>query len=292
MKEDVEMKVTRGVAGGIRAFLVAVVLVGTGSPLPAQSAKPVNVKCPVTPEKRSISDITLTYKGKIIAFCSEECRDTFDASPEEYVAKIPELKGWVPIMPVNEFCPVLTAHPDGMKADPGFIINISGKMVGFCSASCRNKFTRSPDSYLANLPEITGRKPADPKKEAEKAAKPPATGPCDLKRLVKGPYCAECKRDLMPDDLRQGKCKRCETKADLVEYCVKWVPAPPPAEGEEARPGGLVEDRARVTYQCPSCSAQADRLAEIKHAADCKGLLGAAKKICSKSGTAPHATDK
>jgi YHS domain-containing protein len=285
---------TRGrSAPGIRILLAAFMLAGAMGLSPAQqSARPVNARCPVKPEKKPVSDVTTSYKGKVVAFCCEECRDAFDASPEEYVAKIPELKGWVPLLPLNEFCPVTNAHPDGMKADPGFLVNISGKLVGFCSAGCRSKFTRSPDAYLANLPEITGKKPADPKKEAEKANKPPPTGPCDIKRIVKAPYCAECKRDLMPDDTRQGKCKRCEMKFDLLEFCVKTVPAPPPAEGEEARPGGLVEDRARVSYQCPSCSAQADRLAEVKHAAECKALSSGVKKICSKSGTAPHATDK
>jgi YHS domain-containing protein len=287
------MRTSRRIALGIRVFLTAFVLTAAvGLSSAQQSGKPVNARCPVKPEKKPVFDILTSYKGKVVAFCCEECRDAFDASPEEFVAKIPELKGWVPILPVNEFCPVLSAHPDGVKADPGFLVNISGKPVGFCSAVCRSRFSRAPDNYLANLPEITGKKPADPKKEAERANKPPPTGPCDLKRLVKAPYCAECKRDLMPDDMRQGKCKRCEMKPDLVEYCVKVVTAPPPAEGEEARPGGLVEDRARVTYQCPSCNAQSDRLADVKHAAECKMLSSGVKKICSHSGSAPHATDK
>lgn len=277
----------------LRILLTAVALAGTVGFSPAQqSGKPVNARCPVKPEKKSTSDITTSYMGKVIAFCCEECRDTFDASAEEYVAKIPELKGWVPLVPVNASCPVLSAHRDGMKADPAFLVNISGKLVGFCSAGCRSKFFRAPDSYLVNLPEVTGKNPVDPKKEADKASKPPPTGPCDLKRIVKGYYCGECKRDLLPDDMRQGKCKRCENKPSLVEFCVKMVPPPPPAEGEEAPPPGLVEDRARVSYQCPACSIQADHLADLKHAAECKALSSGVKKICSKSGAAPHATDK
>lgn len=257
---------------------------------PAQSGRPVNVRCPVKPEKKSIADITTGYKGKIIGFCCEECRDTFEGSPEEYISKIPELKGWVPIIPVNEFCPVIASHPEGMRADAGFTLNISGKIVGFCSAGCRSKFSRSPESYLLNLPEVTGKRPESKKAEAEKA-KPPPTGPCDLKRIVKAPYCTECKRDLMPDDMRQGKCKRCDNKPELVEYCVKMAPAPPPEEGEGSRPSGLVEDRARVCYQCPSCKARADRASDVKHAPDCQSLPSALKKVCSKSGVAPHATD-
>jgi YHS domain-containing protein len=287
------MRTSRRIAPGIGVLAAALVLTAALGFSPAQqSGKPVNARCPVKPEKKPVFDVLTSYKGKIIAFCCEDCRDAFDASPEEFVAKIPELKGWVPVLPVNESCPVLSAHPEGMKADPGFLVIISGKPVGFCSAACRSKFSRAPDSYLANLPEITGKKPADPKKEAERANKPPPTGPCDLKRLAKGWFCAECKRDLLPDDMRAGKCKRCENKPEVVEYCVKMVPAPPPAEGEEARPGGWVEDRARVSYQCPSCNAQAERMADLKHIGECKALPSAAKKICAKSGTVPHASDK
>jgi YHS domain-containing protein len=280
-----------------KGLLVALVLVLTVAFSPEQSAKPINARCPVKPEKRVVADVTTTYKGKVVGFCCEECRDAFDASPDEYAAKIPELKGPAGQAPVNELCPITTAHPDGMKADPGFVVTISGKLVGFCSATCRAKFSRSPESYMANLPEVTGKKAeakaAEGKKpEAEKAAKPPPTGPCDVKRIVKAPYCPECKRDLTPDDMRQGKCKRCESKPVTMEYCVKMAPAPPPEEGEEARPGGLVEDRARVSYQCPSCGAKADHLSDVKHAPECKPLTSGVKRVCAKSGTAPHATDK
>jgi len=274
----------------MRIFRIVALLSLTAAVLSAEPVKPINVRCPVKLEKKPLGDVTTLYKGLTIGFCCEECRDTFEGSPEEYAAKIPELKALLAFSPVNEFCPVLSAHPDGMKADAGFTVLISGKIIGFCSAGCRNKFSRAPEGYLANLPEIAGKGP-DPKKEAEKAGKPPPTGPCDLRRIVKAPYCAECKRDLMPDDLRKGVCKRCETKPELVEYCLKMIPAPPPAEGEEARTG-LVEDRARVTYLCTSCNAHSDRVGELKHAPDCKALSSSPKKICSKSGTAPHATDK
>lgn len=269
-------------------FLVLLATVGLSAA--QQAGKPINAKCPVKPEKRPMADITTNYKGWTIAFCCEECRDAFGESPAECAAKIPELKALLALSPVNEFCPVVSAHPEGMRADAGFVVTISGKIVGFCSAGCRNKFSRAPESYMVNLPEVTGKR-SDPKKEAEKADKPPPTGPCDLKRIVKGPYCAQCKRDLAPEDLRRGACKRCESKPELVEYCVKMTTPPPPAEGEEARPG-LVEDRARVTYQCPTCTAKADRVGDLKHTAECKALLSGVKKICSKSGTAPHATDK
>src|SRR5579864_3439025 len=158
----------------MRVLRIVAILLITAAVLSAEPAKPVNTRCPVKTEKKPQSDITTLYKGLTIGFCCEECRDSFEASPEEYAAKIPELKALLAFSPVNEFCPVLTAHPDGMKADAGFTVLLSGKIVGFCSAGCRNKFSRAPENYLANLPEVVGKRP-DPKKEAEKAARPPPT---------------------------------------------------------------------------------------------------------------------
>lgn len=54
------------------------------------------------------------------------------------------------------------------------------------------------------------------------------------------------------------------------------------------------EDRARVSYLCEKCNAKGDIESEFKHAADCNRTttLGSGlKKICAKSGKAPHATD-
>src|SRR5579859_2267564 len=112
----------------------------------------------------------------------------------------------------------------------------------------------------------------------EKRASDKATGPCDLKRLVKALWCVSCQRELGKDDVLPSKvCKKCETKPLLVEFCVK------PAE---------TEDRARVSYRCDFCAATADIESEFRHEADCKRKgLGGLKKVCSKSGMAPHATE-
>jgi hypothetical protein len=112
----------------------------------------------------------------------------------------------------------------------------------------------------------------------EKKLSEKATGPCDLKRLVKVSWCVSCQRELGKDDVLSSRvCKKCENKPILVEFCVK---------------AGETEDRARVGYKCDSCAATADIESEFKHEADCKRKgLGGLKKVCSKSGTAPHATE-
>jgi hypothetical protein len=149
-------------------------------------------------------------------------------------------------------------------------------VVGFCSSPCRTKFLQDPATHMANA--LAAFKAGNPKKEKKVA--PDATGPCDLKKIVKAPFCVSCDRELSKDDvlLPSKVCKRCETKPVTIEYCVKT---------------GDAEDRARITYKCESCGATGDREADFKHDPSCKPKVGGGlKKICSKSGMAPHATDK
>lgn len=147
--------------------------------------------------------------------------------------------------------------------------------VGFCSSPCRAKFLQSPAEHFNNA--IAQLKVGAPKKEKKVA--PDATGPCDVKRIVKSPFCVSCDRELAKDDVLANKtCKRCETKPVMIEYCLKM---------------GDAEDRARISYKCESCSATAEVDTDFKHEAGCKPKIGGGlKKICSKSGMAPHATDK
>lgn len=168
---------------------------------------------------------------------------------------------------------------DGGEVRPGFTAQYIHEgtkyVVGFCCTGCRTKFLQAPAMYF--LPALAAFKAGAPKKEKKVA--PEATGPCNLKHVVKVPWCVSCQRELGKDDVLPTKvCKRCESKPLLVEFCVK------------AGDGG--EERARVTYKCESCAATADVEAEFKHEEDCRRKgLGGLKKVCSKSGMAPHATE-
>jgi hypothetical protein len=165
---------------------------------------------------------------------------------------------------------------DGGEAKPGWTAQYKyeGKwyVVGFCCPACRTKFIQAPASYMPAALEAEKARLA----KADKKVSPDATGPCDLKKLVKGSWCVECARDLGRDDLHNGVCKKCEKKPVQIEYCVKT---------------GAAEDRARVTYQCKSCGAASDVESAFKHEDGCTQKLTGLKKICSKSGMAPHATD-
>jgi hypothetical protein len=168
---------------------------------------------------------------------------------------------------------------DGNEVKPGltaqYIYEKTKYVVGFCCTGCRTKFLQAPAMYFqAALAAFK-----DSQKKKDKKVATDATGPCNLKHLLKVPWCVSCQRELGKDDVLPNKtCKKCENKPLLVEFCVK------------VGDGG--EDRARVTYRCDGCGATGDLEAEFKHEDDCKKKgLGGLKKVCSKSGTAPHATE-
>lgn len=176
--------------------------------------------------------------------------------------------------PFSRFCVVC-----GGEARPGFTAQYvhdgTKYVVGFCSSPCRAKFLQAPGEHFTNA--LASFKAGNPKKEKKVA--PDATGPCDLKRILKAPFCASCDRELSRDDMLANKtCKRCENKPVLIEYCLKM---------------GDAEDRARISYRCKNCSATNELESDFKHDAGCKPKIGGGlKKVCSKSGMAPHATEK
>lgn len=144
-------------------------------------------------------------------------------------------------------------------------------VVGFCSTTCRTKFLQNPAGCMAAALEAYANAS---KKETQKKN---MTGPCDLHKVVKTPWCPMCDRELGKDDLHNGLCKKCDSKPIQAEFCVK---------------GTSPSDRARVTFKCDTCGATSYFESPFKHEADCKARPGATlKKICSMSGIAPHATE-
>jgi len=186
--------------------------------------------------------------------------------------------------PVNSKCPVKTDIP--AKAD--ITSSYKGLVIGFCCGDCKAKFAANPDAYAGNSAEIKAAL-AKSGSASKPAAAANMTGPCDCKKIVKGYYCEKDKRELGPDDVRNGVCKRCEMKPQTIEYCLKLTPKPFDAKKKVQDPPG--EDKARIHYECETCGAKADVEEGFKHKPDCKATSFAAlKKVCEKSGKFPHAT--
>ncbi len=56
-----------------------------------QEGKPINAKCPVKTSSAAKERLTTTYKGHVIGFCCQGCKDKFAANPEAYAPNVPEL---------------------------------------------------------------------------------------------------------------------------------------------------------------------------------------------------------
>jgi YHS domain-containing protein len=201
--------------------------------------------------------------------------------------------------PINGTCPI-----KNQPVNPAITAEYKGKVIGFCCNSCKAKFANDPEAIAAKVPEFKAPAPKAPAPKPD--AKPANTGACEVTKTAKGYYCLKCDRELTIDDVRGTECKKCETKPADIEYCVKRIPyyiSKCQHKKREAKPfvccnkpwsvpAGFDEDRARCTYECETCHAKANIATEIKHKDDCKPTFGGGlKKVCTKSGTAPHVGD-
>jgi hypothetical protein len=135
-----------------------------------------------------------------------------------------------------------------------------------------------------------------------KSNKPANTTPCDAKKTIPGYFCAKCDRELGVDDVRGGECKKCETKPEKIDICVKritWFLSKCKHNKKEEKPflccnklwsvPTFEESFARCTYKCEVCNVTATVESGIKHKEDCKPKFGnGVVKVCLKSGKEPH----
>jgi hypothetical protein len=126
------------------------------------------------------------------------------------------------------------------------------------------RFAADPKAYLPFIPEF---KPVERK-----------PGPCACEKSVRGLWCIDDQKEVSTSDLKEGACPTCGKKPAKAEFCLKT------AEGAKT------PDRARITYACAGCAATGEFEHDFKHEEDCKRKGLALKKVCSKSGTAPHIT--
>ena len=76
-----------------------------------------------------------TQKGRVYHFCSEKCRDAFEASPDEYMESVDPVCGMAVERATAEY---LSSH--------------SGSRLYFCSSRCKDKFDAAPEQYLKAKP--------------------------------------------------------------------------------------------------------------------------------------------
>ena len=150
------------------------------------------------------------------------------------------------------------------------------------------RFAANPKAYLKNIPNFV--------------APEVRLGPCDVSKVVKGYRCTECSVDLESREVKQGACAKCGKEARRIEVCVrtsvvfgaschpeKTADEPFECCGKTQRTASRVEDRAPVSYACGKCGAKAGPGEAVTHEEGCRVKTFGLKKVCSKSGTLPHA---
>lgn len=101
-------------------------------------------------------------------------------------------------------------------------------------------------------------------------------GPCDMKQIEKGLWCAMCEAPLAAADVKGGKCAKCGEKPETAEFCVKKQ-----AKKEISR--------SRVTLKCDGCGVEL-KPGTLCNRSECRMEKKKAVKSCALSGTAPHST--
>jgi len=137
-------------------------LVDLGAPAAdAPGAVPVNTVCPVS-NKLADRTKTLWHDGKLVAFCCDDCKASFQKDPKPHLAKLAGLAnpppGGLGAAPVNTKCPV-----SGEPVDLSQTTVHEGRLIAFCCAKCKATFVRDPKPYGDKLkPGVTAAAAAKP----------------------------------------------------------------------------------------------------------------------------------
>jgi YHS domain-containing protein/uncharacterized membrane protein len=128
-----------------------VVDLGTPASAAADSGPiPINTICPVS-GKLADRTRTTVHDGRVVAFCCDDCKASFEKDPKPYLEKLAQLANPPPgnlslAKPINAKCPV-----SGKDVDPAKTSLHDGKVVAFCCDDCKAKFDQDPKPYLAKL---------------------------------------------------------------------------------------------------------------------------------------------
>jgi YHS domain-containing protein len=125
--------------------------------VPAVSSGSLNRECPVSGRTADRSK-TITYEGRLVAFCCDDCKAKFQQDPKLYLSKLPPISPAAEHKPVNAKCPV-----SDKDVDPAKTITYEGRLVAFCCDDCKAKFQQDPKSYLDKLPPASASTDAKPK---------------------------------------------------------------------------------------------------------------------------------
>src|SRR6185295_16202006 len=117
---------------GMKAFRVAVALLAAAGFAWAFQGAPVNEMCPVKTDQKAKPNITTTFNGKTVAFCCNNCKNTFEGDPARFASRI----GPQPRTALNSIGDAVKAAKEGQKPamilfmDAGAKSKTWGEMLG------------------------------------------------------------------------------------------------------------------------------------------------------------------
>ena len=120
--------------------------------------------------KENSAPARTTYEGTEYYFCAPYCKERFDGEPEKFIHNIKE---WGET--TDPVCGMSVKIPDAAAMSV-----YNGRLIYFCSASCKEKFDSSPEVFL-KVDEDTRR-----------ASSMPAQGLKKVELPITGMSCASC----------------------------------------------------------------------------------------------------
>lgn len=133
----------------------------------------------------------------------------------------------------------------------------------------------------------------DPPKEDKSADKK-----CDLTKVEKRSYCSRCDSFPVEAEIEKGTCKKCKTKIEQLNACVKSafkcrmhgdsevLHSKRCCKPEVKDCCGEVSILAREMFKCEGCGQSALTEKTVRHLKEpCDGKVA---RTCEKSGTFPH----
>lgn len=119
---------------------------------------------------------------------------------------------------------------------------------------------------------------------------------CDVEKTQPRDYCNTCAFWPATEQIDKGLCKKCRSRLEKVETCIKVYWDCPKAHDHPKRhakncgasPGCCREfpSLSVVSYACETCNREARKRADVKHGSEkCEGKI---RKKCALSGRFPH----
>ena len=124
------------------AAIAALLLVGCCNPCPCERICDPCASCP------SMQVHAAPRAPVVVRTAPSPVPTVVQVGPAPAAPAAPTAPAAPKAVPYNATCPVMLGNP----VNPDITTVWNGKVVGFCSETCRVRFTKDPEKYAKNLP--------------------------------------------------------------------------------------------------------------------------------------------